>query len=76
MTPEFIAWLTVVPMKRLGELNRAAEFAPGQTRCGCTDGAVLHYAGRTGEATMMVNENLVRHPNDRSFVRHRGRPAQ
>jgi predicted CXXCH cytochrome family protein len=64
--------LTLVRLKRLdeaiGELGRAAEWAPAQARYGYVYGVALHSAGRATEAMNVLKENATRHPDDRDTL--------
>ena len=64
--------LALVRLKRsdeaLGELRKAADLDPGQARYAYVYAVALHSAGRTNEATAILKENLVRHPNDRDTL--------
>jgi predicted CXXCH cytochrome family protein len=64
--------LTLTRLKRpddaLEELRRAAELDPERSRYAYVYGVGLHSAGRGGDATAVLKENLARHPADRDTL--------
>ena len=64
--------LVLVRLRRsdeaLGELEKAANLDLGQARYAYVYAVALHSAGRTNEATAILEGNLVRHPNDRDTL--------
>jgi Flp pilus assembly protein TadD len=64
--------LTLVRLKRsdeaLGELRRAAELQPERARYPYVLAVALHSAGHADEAMTVLQDNLVRHPDDRDTL--------
>jgi predicted CXXCH cytochrome family protein len=52
----------------LEELQRAAQLDPERARYAYVYAVALHSAGRLPEATMVLKDNLARHPNDRDTL--------
>ncbi|MGH6894360.1 MAG: tetratricopeptide repeat protein [Dongiaceae bacterium] len=70
--PHHALGLTLVRLKRLSdamnELRNAVKLDTGQARYAYVYAVALNSAGRTGEATMVLKENLARHPGDRDTL--------
>jgi Flp pilus assembly protein TadD len=52
----------------LEELQRAAQLDPERARYAYVYAVALHSAGRLPDATMVLKDNLARHPNDRDTL--------
>jgi predicted CXXCH cytochrome family protein len=64
--------LVLTRLKRAGEaleeLQRAAQLDPERARYAYVYAVALHSAGRLPDATVVLKENLTRHPNDRDTL--------
>jgi Flp pilus assembly protein TadD len=52
----------------IDELRRAAEFEPERARYAYVYAVGLHSTGRSGDAMAVLEDTLVRHPNDRDTL--------